>query len=102
MIKKYIKKPIKIEAIQLKEDNIIEVFDFLDEANYKETKSTEELEDFNQRMLKQGYIEIETLEGIMKASFGDYIIKGVKGEFYPCKPDIFQVTYEEVREIDGN
>ena len=97
MIKKYIKKPIKIEAIQLKEDNIIEVFDFLDEANYKETKSTEELEDFNQRMLKQGYIEIETLEGIMKVSFGDYIIKGVKGEFYPCKSDIFQATYEEVR-----
>ena len=97
MIKKYIKKPVEIEAIQLKEDNIIEVFDFLDEANYKETKSTEELEDFNQRMLKQGYIEIETLEGIMKVSFGDYIIKGVKGEFYHCKPDIFQVTYEEVR-----
>ena len=97
MIKKYIKKPIKIEAIQLKEDNIIEVFDFLDEANYKETKSTEELEDFNQRMLKQGYIEIKTLEGIMKASFGDYIIKGIKGEFYPCKPYIFQATYEEVR-----
>ena len=97
MIKKYVKKPVEIEAIQLKEDNIIEVFDFLDEANYKETKSTEELEDFNQRMLKQGYIEIETLEGIMKASFGDYIIKGVKGEFYPCKPDIFQAIYEEVR-----
>ena len=97
MIKKYIKKPLEIEAIQLKEDNIIEVFDFLDEANYKETKSTEELEDFNQRMLKQGYIEIETLEGIMKVSFGDYIIKGVKGEFYPCKSDIFQATYEEVR-----
>ena len=97
MIKKYIKKPVEIEAIQLKEDNIIEVFDFLDGANYKETKSTEELEDFNQRMLKQGYIEIETLEGIMKVSFGDYIIKGVKGEFYPCKSDIFQATYEEVR-----
>ena len=97
MIKKYIKKPVEIEAIQLKEDNIIEVFDFLDGANYKETKSTEELEDFNQRMLKQGYIEIETLEGIMKVSFGDYIIKGVKEEFYPCKPDIFQATYEEVR-----
>ena len=97
MIKKYVKKPIEIEAIQLKEDNIIEVFNFLDGANYKETKSVEELEDFSQRMLKQGYIEIETLEGIMKASFGDYIIKGVKGEFYPCKPDIFQATYEEVR-----
>jgi len=97
MIKKYIKKPVQIEAIQLKEDNIIEVFDFLDEANYKETKSSEELEDFSKAMLKQGYIEIETLEGMMKASFGDYIIKGIKGEFYPCKPDIFIATYEEVR-----
>ena len=97
MIKKYIKKPVQIEAIQLKENNIIEVFDFLDGANYRETKSAEELEDFNQMMLKQGYIEIPTLEGIMKASFGDYIIKGVKGEFYPCKPDIFQATYKEVK-----
>lgn len=97
MIKKYIKKPVQIEAIQLKEDNIIEVFDFLDEANYKEIKSVEELEDFSQMILKQGYIEIETLEGMMKASFGDYIIKGIKGEFYPCKPDVFEATYEEVR-----
>ena len=97
MIKKYIKKPMEVKAIQLKEDNIIEVFDFLDEANYKETKSAEELEDFSQRMLKQGYIEMKTLEGMMKASFGDYIIKGIKGEFYACKPDIFQATYEEVR-----
>ena len=97
MIKKYIKKPVQIEAIQLKEDNIIEVFDFLDGANYKGTKSTEELEDFSQMMLKQDYIEIETLEGMMKASFGDYIIKGIKGEFYPCKPDIFIATYEEVK-----
>ena len=97
MIKKYIKKPIEIEAIQLTENNIIEVFNFLDETNYKETKSAEELEDFSQMMLKQGYIEIETLEGMMIANFGDYIIKGIKGEFYPCKPDIFQATYEEVR-----
>lgn len=97
MIKKYIKKPVQIEAIQLTKENIIEVFDFLDGANYKETKSVEELEDFSQRMLKQGYIEIETLEGYMKASFGDYIIKGIKGEFYHCKPDIFIATYEEVR-----
>ena len=97
MIKKYVKKPIEVESIQLTKENIIEVFDFLDGANYKETKSVEELEDFSQRMLKQGYIEIETLEGYMKASFGDYIIKGIKGEFYPCKPDIFQATYEEVK-----
>ena len=97
MIKKYIKKPLEIEAIQLKENNIIEVFDFLDGANYKETRSVEELKDFSQWVLKQGYIEINTLKGIMKVSFGDYIIKGVKGEFYPCKPDIFQATYKEVR-----
>ena len=97
MIKKYVKKPIEVESIQLTKENIVEVFNFLDGANYKETKSVEELGDFSQMMLKQGYIEIETLEGIMKANFGDYIIKGVKGEFYPCKPDIFQATYEEVR-----
>jgi hypothetical protein len=37
---------------------------------------------------------IEMVEGVMVASIGDYIIKGVKGEFYPCKPDIFKQTYE--------
>lgn len=41
----------------------------------------------------KGY-DIETLEGVMHASPGDWIIKGVKGEFYPCKPDIFEQTYE--------
>jgi len=40
-------------------------------------------------------ILIETLEGDMKATSGDYIIKGVNGEFYPCKPDIFKKTYDE-------
>lgn len=39
-------------------------------------------------------IDIPTLEGVMRASHGDWIIKGVKGEFYPCKPDIFAATYE--------
>ena len=94
MIKKYIKKPIEIEAIQLTENNIIEVFNFIDGENYEKTKSTEELEDIVLGVTKQGYIQ---LEGIMIAGFGDYIIKSVKGEFYPCKPDIFQATYEEVR-----
>ena len=42
------------------------------------------------------HYEIETLEGTMQASIGDYIICGVKGEFYPCKPDIFEMTYEQV------
>ena len=43
-------------------------------------------------------IAINTLEGTMYADNGDWIIKGVKGEFYPCKPDIFEATYEEVTE----
>lgn len=41
-------------------------------------------------------LQIETLEGVMSANPGDWIIKGVSGEFYPCKPDIFAATYEEV------
>ena len=44
------------------------------------------------------YMEIKTLEGNHKCSIGDYIIKGVQGEFYPCKPDIFNQTYEQVGE----
>lgn len=43
-------------------------------------------------------IAISTLEGLIRASKGDYIIKGIAGEFYPCKPDIFKATYEEVEE----
>ena len=45
-----------------------------------------------------GMIRIETLEGTMYARVGDYIIKGVQGEFYPCKPDIFKATYEKVED----
>lgn len=41
-------------------------------------------------------LAIPTLEGVMEVSDGDFIIKGVKGEFYPCKPDIFEQTYEEI------
>lgn len=49
------------------------------------------------------WVNILTLEGIMEADLGDYVIKGVAGEFYPCKPDIFALTYEEVDEkrIEG-
>lgn len=39
-------------------------------------------------------LEIHTLEGVMRADIGDWVIRGVKGEFYPCKPDIFEETYE--------
>lgn len=43
-------------------------------------------------------MEIETLEGVMKADKGDWIIRGVKGELYPCKPDVFEMTYEKVED----
>ena len=49
-------------------------------------------------MVKKDGLKIFTLEGTMNANIGDWIIKGVKGEFYPCKPDIFEETYEKVEE----
>lgn len=48
--------------------------------------------------VKSPYLYIKTLEGTHRADPGDYIIKGVKGELYPCKPDIFEMTYEAVDE----
>lgn len=85
---KYRKKPVIIEAIQFEDnsDRIIEIHEFMGgdtiRVNYEDKNNP--------------YLKIETLEGIMKASVGDYIIKGVNGEFYPCKPDIFEKTYERL------
>ena len=90
---KYRKKPVVIEARK---------FDSIDDI--------EELREWCGGNILKGYpfsvrenrsILIETLEGNMKAELGDYIIKGVQGEFYPCKPDIFEATYEPV-EDDGS
>jgi hypothetical protein len=46
---------------------------------------------------KTGELFISTLEGIMTASTEDFIVKGIKGEFYPCKPDVFKLTYEPIK-----
>lgn len=62
----------------------------------------------NRKDVEKGYDShsdvymISTLEGIMRAGFGDYIIKGVKGEIYPCKPDIFEMTYELAADSETN
>lgn len=83
---KYRKKPVVIEAVQ-----------FLDTA-----ESIQELAAFIDRTVRIGYatkpptVTVRTLEGVMEANEGDFIIKGVKGEFYACKPDIFYMTYEPV------
>lgn len=76
---KFRKKPIEIEAIQWTGGNLEEIGAFMPEAAY--TVSGERL-------------TIATLEGAHLASVGDWIIRGVHGEYYPCKPDIFAKTYE--------
>ena len=81
---KYRKKPVVIDAVIWNGDNFDEVAAFY-------PKAFKDIDD-------KSYIVIDTLEGCMLASVGDYIIKGVNGEFYPCKPDIFEKTYEEVVE----
>lgn len=81
----YRKKPVVIEAVQWNGSNMTEIAEF--------SKGSKRYIEFAGNICR-----IETLEGIMTANLGDYIIKGVKGEFYPCKPDIFKETYEEALE----
>ncbi len=101
----YRKKPVEIEAVQYRE---------LSRTPRKFGESIErnesEVADFMGRPVRTRFlpqegnprgravIEIETLEGVMRADVGDWIIKGVLGEFYPCKPDIFAATYELVED----
>lgn len=83
---KYRKKPVVIEAMQyLREENISEIMDW-----FRDSNSTRNL--IYEPKVNEYYIK--TLEGKYIVSKGDFIIKGVKGEFYPCKPDIFEMTYE--------
>ena len=89
MIKKYRKKPVVIEAVEFKGfENIEEVQKFM-KGNIKLNFPSDNEDDV--------HMLIETLEGTMIAKVGDYIIKGVNGEYYPCKADIFHKTYEEVK-----
>jgi hypothetical protein len=85
MIQKYVKKPIIVEAIQWNGRNTEDILKFCKVA---------EATLFD--------ITIKTLEGNMKAEIGDYIIKGIKGEFYPCKADIFEETYDQVISENDN
>lgn len=77
---KYTKKPVTIEAIQWTGDNEYELMEFVGDS----LKPADHPD----------YLEIHTLEGVMTADLGDWVIRGVKGEFYPCKPDIFEQTYD--------
>jgi hypothetical protein len=77
----YRKKPVVIDAVQIVETLPMETFlDFIGDIEGVE--------------FDEHGVNVETLEGTMHASPGDWLIKGVQGELYPCKPDIFEATYE--------
>lgn len=84
MIKKYVKKPIPIEAVQWLGANVSEILNFCHKAEIKYSND-----------VPFTFLYINTLEGQMAAQQGDYIIKGIHGEFYPCAKDIFEESYEE-------
>lgn len=94
---KYRKKPVEIEAIQWEGGNYRKMFDFLTNGIMTDKPITTYEDSFyidHDKVV--GGLVIRTLEGEHLANIGDYIIKGVKGEFYPCKPDIFEMTYDKV------
>lgn len=86
---KYRKKPIIIDAVFFTGKNLPELFMFFPELEMKPDPEQIYPDGLT------GYL-IETLEGTMKLRPADYLVKGIKGEFYPCKPDIFEAIYELV------
>jgi hypothetical protein len=85
----YRKKPVIIEAVCYTGSSACreDIRNWMQTGDYAQTQ-----------MVDTGFTSmfIETLEGVHEAKPGDYIIKGIKGEFYPCKPDIFEATYERL------
>lgn len=93
---KYVKKPVVVEAIQWDGENLVAVLWFMgQEVNLNCPAAHDAFEHYRNIVDRDGLI-IKNLEGQHIASIGDFIIKGVKGEFYPCKSDIFEQTYEKV------
>jgi len=90
---KYVKRPVVVEAVKFEDS--IECFDKLMALGLDPVRV-----DYADRY--NPVIKIDTLEGEMTGQVGDYIIRGVNGEFYPCKPDIFVKTYEAVGDIKKN
>ena len=85
---KFRKKPVVVEAMRLTKDNYNIIKDWIGKKSFclhRDEKTSFPLA-----------VVVKTLEGDMYARVGDWIIKGVEGEFYPCKPDIFEKTYEKV------
>lgn len=87
---KYRKKPVVIEAEQLNDRGLMGSDWFWDAVSDNKIIT----HNFGKMCPEDAYCEIETLEGTMTARTGDYIIQGIDGEIYPCKPEIFEKTYE--------
>lgn len=92
MVAKYCKKPVVIEAFKFYADPMPDWF--MDKVSSNDIRLYNC--DYQRYDKEDAYCEIETLEGCMIGNGGDYIIKGIKGEVYPCEPDIFEATYERV------
>lgn len=91
-MKRYRKKPVVIEAVQwdgYKLEGVYPITFFQQQCNWHYGQAPRDGDKYE--------LVIETLEGEMCAEPGDYIIKDIKGEIYPCKPDIFEASYEEVK-----
>lgn len=88
MIKRYKTKPCEIEAIQFTKENWKEIQNF----------TNGEAKNFFITQDKEACCEVVTLEGTMIATEGDYIIRGLRGEYYPCKPDVFEKKYEVIEQ----
>ena len=97
MMAKYRKKPVVIDAFKWTGGHDqVEDPEWIVEAIEKDKVAI-----VGTRDMRGCFLRIETLEGFMTAQQGDYIIRGIQGEIYPCKPDIFEATYELVGELNG-
>lgn len=95
---KFRKKPVEIEAVQLCWSNWSELCDFMGNVISEDNpgRNSEAYSDTCGEASPWLELNIPTLEGTMTARHGDWIIRGVQGEFYPCKPDVFKETYDIV------
>ena len=100
-VRKFRKKPVEVEAVQFVIGSEVPATEFLGIGEEHKVNDSMVWENdnaiFEKTQQDVSSLKIKTLEGLMNVSNGDYIIKGVQGEFYPCKPDIFNETYEEIK-----
>ena len=93
----YVKKPVKVEAIQFtgEDSNLIHLEEWMHDVDLSTLHGVAVMA-LSERVRKDGGWKVKSLEGNVIASVGDYVIKGVKGEFYVCRQDIFEETYNKV------